>query len=433
MSDTSNKTNNELLSEILEGMFDYNDRTYQSIDETNKSLDQMLSIINTKFKVNHTPITELDFESEVNYYENLLAEQILKDGYSISELEVDLVKQLKKWSYACIRGELNSGDTIRFDSTKFNQMFINGVEYSRDYTFNGANSNSFEHVTILLTQTPFDSKVADMNFGQLNLNTSDIPLHDCELFINIGTQTKLEPDIDSFLSSPDCISLYIDGNYSWKTSDVTFVRKIKSTGQINLIRIWYTPFLVHLIIPNQITIQYIRDCYNADISGAIILDSNALYTSTVYGRLYLPVVESIRHQAICNCPNISEVIIGDKCKSLATNCINACTNLVSLRLSGNLTTISENSIDNLARLTTLAVGQGYNIPRTVLKGSSKLNWKCFVDIMANVADRSSTTIGKFIVNSVVLTALATAKDAGDDDAIYIYDTMNSKNWSITTS
>ena len=426
MSDTSNKTNNELLSEILEGMFEYNDRTYQSID-------QMLSIINTKFKVDHTPIIELDFESEVNYYENLLAEQILKDGYSVSELEVDLVKQLKKWSYACIRGKLNSGYTIRFDSTKFNQMFINGIEYSRDYTFNGADSNSFEHVTILLTQTPFDSKATDMNFGQLNLNTSDIPLHDCDLFISIGTQTKVEPDIDSFLSSPNCISLYIDGNYSWRISDATFLRTIKSTGQINLIETWRTPSLVDLIIPNQITIEYIRNCYSADISGAVIINDQALYGSELTGRLYLPSVTSIGTQSICSCDYITEVIMGDKCISLTYNSINNCPNLESLRLSGNLEQLYSNSIDNLAGLLTLAVGQGYNISKTDIPKSSKLDWRCFVDIMTNVADRSSTTIGKFIVNSTVLRALANSENAGDHDAKYIYSMMKSKNWSITTS
>ena len=426
MSDTSNKTNNELLSEILEGMFEYNDRTYQSID-------QMLSIINTKFKVDHTPIIELDFESEVNYYENLLAEQILKDGYSVSELEADLVKQLKMWSYACIRGKLNSGYTIRFDSTKFNQMFINGIEYSRDYTFNGANSNSFEYVTILLTQTPFDPIFPDMNFGQLNLNTSDIPLHDCDLFINIGTQTTVEPDIDSFLSSPNCISLYIDGNYSWRISDITFVRKIKSTGQINLIEKWSTPFLVDLIMPNQITIEYISDCYSADISGAVVISNQAILGNPMYGRIYLPSVTSLGNRAIFSCNNITEVIMGDKCTSLSYNSISSCSNLQSLRLSGNLKQLYSNSLDNLPGLTTLAVGQGYNIPETNIPMSSKLNWECFVDIMTNVADRSSTTIGKFIVNSTVLTALANAEHVGNHDAEYIYSMMNSKNWSITTS
>ena len=57
---------------------------------------------------------------------------------------------LQRRSYVIIRGELKSGNTIHFDNTKFNQLYINGEYYTGDYTFNGETPETYERLVVVV-------------------------------------------------------------------------------------------------------------------------------------------------------------------------------------------------------------------------------------------------------------------------------------------
>jgi hypothetical protein len=142
------------MDRVLDGMLEFNAETKETLDSIKETIDK---VFDKHYQANHTPYAVMSFEDEYHYWEEQLAETINRVEYSDYDvLEPKGVEILQRRSYVIIRGNLKSGNTIHFDNTKFNQLYINGECYTGDYVFNGETPETYERLVIVAVQTPFD-------------------------------------------------------------------------------------------------------------------------------------------------------------------------------------------------------------------------------------------------------------------------------------
>ena len=192
-------SNSTQMDRVLDGMLNFNAETKETLDSIKETIDK---VFDKHYQAKHTPYAVMSFEDEAHYWEEQLAEVINRVEYSDYDvLEPKGVEMLQRRSYVIVRGNLKSGNTIHFDNTKFNQLYINGQRYTGDYVFNGETSETYERLVIVVVQTPFN--LGQKIYGNLDILSADFPIENAEIYVNIGKFSELQPNIEELLLNHD--------------------------------------------------------------------------------------------------------------------------------------------------------------------------------------------------------------------------------------
>ena len=427
-----------LTTDIFDGIIEHNTVVKETLDRLDTNVTEAMT---KHYQIHHAPFAVLDFTSEVIHWQKTLAETIVDRTYPELKDDVsDWVSLMGRRSYAIIRGDLPNGKTIRFDNSKFNYLFINGEEYTGDYTANLENEKALERVTLFVHQTPF--VVYPKDDGHLKINIDDFPLENAEIFIHIGYSSKVQPDVIDLLEDETCMALYVEGNYVWGTSNYCPIRTLSVTGVLQMPQFTYRcPNLQTMILPNTTDIYVnlggtssYRYVDFSSMSGDI--SQNAFSGSHIYGYYEINNSGSIGGNAFGNCIYLTGVYIGDSVTKISGQAFYNDINLTTVHLGNSISSIILSAFGECSSIETISVSMGYKVPEVSITSAKALDWKCFKDVLENCAapgenGRTAATL-KFRVASEVRTALTAAYNGGDETAVAIYALMSSKSITITT-
>ncbi len=427
-----------LTADIFDGIVEHNIVVKETLDRLDANVTEAMA---KHYQIHHAPFAVLDFTNEVIHWQKTLAETIVDRTYPELKDDVsDRVSLMGRRSYAVIRGDLPNGKTIRFDSNKFSYLFINGEEYTGDYTANLENENGFERVTLFIHQTPY--VVYPIDYGLLSVDMDDFPLQNTEIFLHIGYATNVQPNVVDMLENDTCQSLYVEGNYMWETSKYCPIRILSVTGLLQMSKATYNcPSLAYLIVPNTSNIytkgggtSSYRYADFGSMSGDI--KDSAFSGSAIHGFYEIKNTGYIGNYAFSGCTGLTSVHIGDSVTSIGNYAFSGCTGLTSVHIGDSVTSIGNYAFSGCTGLTNLTVSQGYKCGTTDIHWAAGLDWHCFKDILDNCAavdenGRTATTM-KFQVASAVREALTAAYSDNNADALAIYELMSSKSITITT-
>lgn len=452
---------NEYLRKIAEGVVGFSGDMKIFTDEIRENLDKVLT---RHYQANHTPYAVMSFEDEYHYWEERLAEAINRVEYpDYDTLEPKGVTMLQRRSYVIVRGNLKSGNTIHFDNTKFNQLYINGERYTGDYTFNGETPEMYERLVIVAVQTPFNLGVKD--YGKLEMTVADFPIENAEVFANVGTYSNLQPAIEELLETETAESLYIKGDWTWNTSNCVYIKTLKTLDNFLAIEPYSfkAPLLLNYIIPNSLLVPRNHRPYsikNVDMRNAGNISQKAFADSLIEGELYISNTGSIGENAFNGCLLLTAVYIGDGITSINTGAFRdipsllkviigdnvtvingdvfAGTPVIELHLGKNITTFNNSVLGGYFTLDRFTVSKGYHCGTTHMpqRSFNSINVvETFLEVVKNCANigedgRTAATM-TFKVNSSTRTAITNAYNAGDEKAIELYDLMSAKSISIT--
>ncbi len=449
---------NEDLRKIADGVVNFCGEMRAYLEDTKESFDKVLT---RHYQANHTPFAVMTFEDEAHYWEETLAEAINRAEYpDYDALDPKGLPMLMRRTYVIIRGNLKSGNTIRYDETKFNQLYINGERYTGDYTFNGETPEMYERLVIVAVQTPFDLGIKE--YGNLDILIADFPIEKAEIFVNIGTYSTLQPYVEELLQTDNTESLYVRGSWHWTCTDYSFIKTLSVTESLSVMSgvTFNIPTLVNFFVPNSTSVPYVSSfsIRNIDISNSGNILTSAFKGSKIKGHLNLTNRGSIGNDAFRDCSEITSIYMGPYVTDIGAGAFSGCGKLrrlyigdgvstiyyqafyrcpiTELHLGRSLISIYQEVFDSVISIINLTVSKAYHCDLTNIKNSGSLDWHCFLDILENCAvygeEGRTATIMTFRVASAVRTALTNAYNEGDETALAIYELMDSKSISITT-
>ena len=458
-------SNSTQMDRVLDGMLNFNAETKETLDSIKETIDK---VFDKHYQANHTPYAIMKFEDEYHYWEEQLAEAINRVEYSDYDvLEPKGVEMLQRRSYVIIRGELKSGNTIHFDNTKFNQLYINGEYYTGDYTFNGETPETYERLVVVVVQTPFNLGIKD--YGNLEMTVADFPIENAEIFANVGTYSNFQPVIEELLEDETVDSFYIKGNWRWKSKNITFIKTLKTLDDFSIETeaIFKAPSLINHISPNVTTVianKIPHSVRNIDISNAGNIDPSAFSSSRLNGELRLTNRGYIGAYAFSSCEDITDIYLDNGITSISVATFSGCSKLYNIYIGDTVVSLDRlcfaevpasivhlgNSITQLDSsafykntgdfiIKNFTVSKGYKCPITSITRwsfSDNIVLETFIEVVKNCANigengRTATTM-TFKVKSSVRTAITNAYNAGDEKAIELYDLMSAKSISITS-
>ena len=356
-------SNSTQMDRVLDGMLNFNAETKETLDSIKETIDK---VFDKHYQANHTPYAVMSFEDEYHYWEEQLAEAINRVEYSDYDvLEPKGVEMLQKRSYVIVRGNLKSGNTIHFDNTKFNQLYINGERYTGDYVFNGETSETYERLVIVVVQTPFN--LGQKIYGNLDILSADFPIENAEIYVNIGKFSELQPNIEELLLTDTTEGLYVNGPWVWKCRDVSFIKTLSVSETLSIhSEAWrQVPALVNYFIPNSQSVLQLNSkaILNIDIRNAGMIEGSAFEGSCIKGHLDLSNTGIISISAFQNCSRLTSVNIGNGVTSINNNVFSGCLNLNTIIISDNVEFIGSNAF-SLCPTRVLHLGKsilfGYN-------------------------------------------------------------------------
>ena len=473
----------EQLMKIANGVVNFCGEMKLYLENTKESID---TVLNRHYQANHTPYAVMSFEDEAHYWEEQLAypiNKVIRPTDSDDEY-LSRVAVLRNNSYVIIRGNLKSGRTIRYDETKYQQLYINGERYTVDYTFHGETPETYERLTVFIVQTPYN--ITTREWGELIVDVADFPIEHAEIYANIGTVSRIQPNIQKLLETDTVESLYVIGDWFWG-SVKSVIKELSVTGVLT-----YSTFncfrLEKLHLPNTSGVPLVpqpKGIKSLDLSNATgVVANSAFHSSEIRGTLVLNKINEVGLSAFngtyfnrvflgntltrigengfawnsaltevrlpdslvdmgmtafTNNRGLKVVVIGNGLKYLSANCFNKCTSLEEVTLGKsliNFQSVNNQPFNGCEAIKILKVAKGYHCPTTLLTVTKVLDWRCFLEILENCDgvgedDRTAETM-TFRVNDAVRTELTNAYIAGDETALAIYELIDSKRISITT-
>lgn len=466
------------LHDIANGITNFCAEMKISTDKFNAKLDKVLG---ANCQVNHEAFPVATFEDEIKY----LKDKIHVEYYTVQhpeyldrlETAVDPTSYMANDTYVIIRGNLKSGKKIRYDETKFNQLYINGKRYTSDYTFNGETHKTYERLTIVLSQVPYN--VTDREWGHLIVDASDFPIENAEIFVNIGRNSRVQPEIEELLLTDTVDSLYVNGDWAWKTADYSPIRTLYVSGILSINSgAFYCRALLNAYLPNTSNVPQKSNTTtyrNIDLSNATGTISDSCFAnSEIQGTVFIPKISRINQNAFAGCKKIINVVVGEGlvflgrqafqgCTSLlefevpdaVTTSDNAytfenCSNMKKLTIGNGMTTLGTNYASNCTSLEVLTLGngltsasefagcfalkelyvrKGYKCKTTIITAATGLDWRCFKEVLENCAvpgenGRATTSTSadlKFRVSSKTLVDYNDALVYEGDDAEKLQD------------
>lgn len=452
----------EQLMKIASGVVNFCGEMRKYLEDTKESFD---TVLNRHYQANHTPYAVMSFEDEAHYWEEQLAypiNKVIRPTDSDDEY-LSRVAVLRDNSYVIIRGNLKSGSTIRYDETKYQQLYINGERYTGDYTFNGETPDIYERITVLVVQTPFN--VATQYRGELIVEVADFPIENAEIYVNIGEVARMQPKIEELLETDTVESLYVNGSWTWNTPKDVYIKTLKiSDNFVVHTNAFSAPQLLNYIIPNSSSVPKNQIQYaikNVDMHNAGSIASSAFSASLITGELHINNKGYIDASAFHSCKRLTAVYIGDGITTIFGNAFQNCSSLLKMIIGDNVTTIYQDALmgsplkelhlgKNLTTINNTAfagwytldrftVSKGYHCATTLLtqRGINPLNVvETFLEVVKNCAnigeDGRTATQMTFRIPSDTRAAITNAYQAGDEKAIELYELMDSKTISITT-
>lgn len=453
----------EKLMKIAEGVVNFCTEMRGYLENTKESFD---TVLNRHYQANHTPYAVMSFEDEAHYWEETLAEAINRVEYpDYDALEPKGVAMLQRRSYVIIRGNLKSGKTIRYDETKFNQLYINGERYTGDYTFNGETPEIYERLVIIAVQTPFN--LGQRVYGDLDILLADFPIENAEIYVNVGKHSELQPNIEELLMTDTAESLYVNGSWTWMCRDYSFIKTLSVTESFSFHSDSQKalPAVENYLVPNSKTVQALSSVviHNVDMRNAGGIYGDAFWGTKIKGHLDIPNTGGIGFNTFYNCTRLTSVNIGSGITTVSEGAFKLCTNLSTVIIGDNVTSVGKEAFygcritklhlgksikfeynkivfeSNSLPLEEITVSKGYHSPYTHFnKITIPINicleiFKGILENCANVGEdgRTATTM-TFFVTSTVRTAITNAYNEGDETALAIYELMDSKSISITT-
>lgn len=336
-------SNSTQMDRVLDGMLNFNAETKETLDSIKGTIDK---IFDKHYQANHTPYAVMSFEDEAHYWEETLAEAINRVEYpDYDALEPKDIEMLQRRSYVIIRGNLKSGNTIHFDNTKFNQLYINGERYIGDYVFNGETPETYERLVIVIVQTPFD--LGQRIYGNLDILSADFPIENAEIYVNIGKFSELQPNIEELLLTDTAEGLYVNGPWVWMCRDVSFIKtlSVSETLSIHSGTTKNLPAVINYFVPNSKLVPYLNSkvILNFDIRNAGNIENSVFEGSCIKGHLDLSNTGSIGSSAFGACSRLTSVNIGNGVTSIGPAAFGACTNLHTVIIGDNVTSIGNNA------------------------------------------------------------------------------------------
>jgi hypothetical protein len=450
---------------IANGVVNFCGEMRKYLEDTKESFD---TVLNRHYQANHTPYAVMSFEDEAHYWEEQLAypiNKVIRPTDSDDEY-LSRVGVLRLNSYVFIRGNLKSGSTIRYDETKYQQLYINGERYTGDYTFNGETPDIYERVTVFIVQTPYN--ITTREWGELIVDVADFPIENAEIYVNIGENSNVQPEIEELLLTDTAESLYVNGSWVWMCRDYSSIKTLSVTETFNFhsqstqgLRA-----LVNYFVPNSKHVPNVNSkaIFNIDVRNAGGISDSAFHSSLIKGHLNLSNTGVIGVSAFNNCTRLTSVDIGNGVTRLNNGAFAYCSNLNTVIIGDNVTDILPEAFRNCSIKTLhigksvvfsdsnyantfatqsgstekLTVSKGYRAsytPLWELKIPVDLCLDIFKGILENCANvgEDGRTAAKmsFRVTSSVRTAITNAYNEGDETALAIYELMDSKNISIT--
>jgi hypothetical protein len=463
------------MDRVLDGMLNFNAETKETLDSIKETIDK---VFDKHYQANHTPYAVMSFEDEAHYWEEQLANTIDAEYFdNVEEMWPTGVELLRRRSYVIIRGNLKSGSTIRFDNTKFDQLYINGERYTGDYTFNGETPEIYERLVIVAVQTPFN--LGQRIYGDLDILLADFPIENAEIYMNIGTFSELQPNVEELLKTDIVESLYVNGNWMLKFSDYCPIRTLSITGNFSRATTFNFPNLENMYTPNSINVaaktatQTYRNIDISNATGNIV--SSAFSGSAIRGKIFLNKISTIESYAFEYCKGITHVFISNTCSNIYRSAFMQCTGLEEIIIPDSVTTLEDGAFsdctslkyaeigdgvktlpkqlfgwctsleevvlgksitsmydayplpfDNIGgTLRTIRVRKGYHCPKSRFTSNTGIDWRCFKEVFENCAEigENNRTDGDMVfrVSSNVLTAYDTALHYEGDDAELLKD------------
>lgn len=456
----------EDLRKIADGVVNFCGEMKLYLEDTKENLDKVLT---RHYQANHTPYAVMSFEDEAHYWEEQLAypiNKIVRPTDSDDEY-LSRVSVLRHNSYVFIRGNLKSGSTIRYNETKYQQLYINGERYTGDYTFNGETPETYERVTVFIVQTPYN--ITTREWGELIVDVADFPIKNVEIYVNVGEASNVQPEIEELLETDTTESLYVNGAWTWMCRDVSFIKTLSISETFNFYSeaSQYLPALVNYFVPKSKHVPSVNSgaICNIDIRNAGDINVNAFVGTKIKGYLNLSNTGIIDYGAFQGCFRLTSVNIGNGVTNIGSRAFMDCTNLNTVIIGDNVTTLNNEAFRNCGLKTlhlgksvsmannnnagvffgpkyateNLTVSKGYRAQYTLFNQITIPENLCldiFKGILENCANvgedgRTADTM-TFRVTSIVRTAITNAYNEGDETALAIYELMDSKSISITT-
>lgn len=353
----------EQLMKIANGVVNFCGEMRAYLEDTKESFD---TVLNRHYQANHTPYAVMSFEDEAHYWEEQLAypiNKIVRPTDSDDEY-LSRVGVLRLNSYVFIRGNLKSGRTIRYDETKYQQLYINGERYTADYTFNGETPDVYERITVFVVQTPYN--ITTREWGELIVDVADFPIENAEIYVNIGENSNVQPEIEELLLTDTAESLYVNGSWIWMCKDYSFIKTLSVTETFNLhsTAIATIPAIVNYLTPNakHVPNLYSKAIRNIDIKNAGGINASAFNGAKIKGYLNLSNTGSIGDNAFEGCLRLTSVNIGNGITSIGGYAFKSCTNLNTVIIGDNVVTIGTDAFRSCA-IKTLHLGKSLIFPQ----------------------------------------------------------------------
>lgn len=334
----------EQLIKIANGVVNFCTEMRTYLEDTKESFD---TVLNRHYQVNHTPYAVMSFEDEAHYWEEQLAYPINKIVRSTDNDDEYLsrVSVLRHNSYVFIRGNLKSGRTIRYDETKYQQLYINGERYTGDYTFIGETPDVYERVTVFIVQTPYN--ITTREWGELIVDVANFPIENAEIYVSIGTVSRIQPEIEKLLLTDTAESLYVNGTWVWRCRDVSFIKtlSVSETLSIHSEANKNLPAIINYFVPNSKFVPCLNSkaILNFDIRNAGNIETAAFEGCRIKGHLDLSNTGGIGASTFAYCSRLTSVNIGNGVTSIGTTAFGSCSNLRTVIIGDNVTTISNNA------------------------------------------------------------------------------------------
>lgn len=336
----------EQLLKIANGVVNFCGEMRAYLEGTKENLDKVL---NRHYQANHTPYAVMGFEDEAHYWEEQLANTINAEYFENPETMLPTgVELLRRRSYVIIRGNLKSGSTIRFDSTKFDQLYINGERYTGDYTFNGETPETYERLVVVAVQTPFN--LGQRIHGDLDILLADFPIEHAEIYVNIGKFSELQPNIEELLIADTAESLYVNGSWVWMCRDTSFIKTLsvsetfsfhsESTKDLSSVN--------NYLIPNSKTVPYIdsKVILNVDMRNAGSIANSTFSATKIKGFLDLSNNGSIGTSTFESCKKLTSINIGNGITTIGITAFRYCENLKTAIIGDSVVSIGAEAFFN---------------------------------------------------------------------------------------
>ena len=444
MSDLSEK-----LSKILNGISDF-------VINVDSKMSMLSDIVTQRYSVTHAPEMRLGMRDEFDFI-------------------LETLKPTTRKSMALVRGCADNGSVLRLPQ-KCSEVYIYDREsggykqMTGEYLVRCDDERGKEFLTLLYVQTDYD--LADDYDGELTVPGADCPLTDTEILLHIGTDTRLQPNVDELLERFGARSLYVFsanpqyGSYVWELTGPSTITSLYVQKNLTVLSgaTFNIPSIEELYLPNAANVPSASSkngLRKVDITNAQVLSGSCFKTSMIGsetdGKVHINAIQ-ISSNVFQNCIEIKQLTMSENVKTIGDNAFYTCYSLKTITLGTNteklgveafavcpilevvnlgskLSSMTNSSFNGCSKIEKITVGKGYRCLQNYFTSAAALaqydgatdtyKWECMRDIIDNSADLTTTDKkGYWHLPSAVLTLIN-----GDTDFIA---TAAAKGWYFTT-